>query len=107
MPHHLLGTVSPDMEFTAKDFRDFTVPVSTNSYLLLFSSFNFFCVPFENLIIILEDCVRESELIILRSYHVRIRIRILQSSINQTSGSVHIITYSIGKLQLLFSFVSC
>ncbi|ESQ51236.1 hypothetical protein EUTSA_v10016598mg [Eutrema salsugineum] len=27
VPHHLLGTVSPDMEFTAKDFRDFTIPL--------------------------------------------------------------------------------
>ncbi|CAN7060794.1 unnamed protein product [Brassica rapa subsp. trilocularis] len=25
--HHLLGTVSPDLEFTAKDFRDSTIPV--------------------------------------------------------------------------------
>ncbi|KAF8086411.1 hypothetical protein N665_0626s0003 [Sinapis alba] len=27
VPHHLLGTVSPDMEFTAKDFRDSTFPL--------------------------------------------------------------------------------
>jgi tRNA dimethylallyltransferase len=27
VPHHLLGTVSSDMEFTARDFRDFTVPL--------------------------------------------------------------------------------
>ncbi|XP_038895131.1 tRNA dimethylallyltransferase 2 isoform X2 [Benincasa hispida] len=27
VPHHLLGTVSPDVEFTAKDFRDSAVPV--------------------------------------------------------------------------------
>ncbi|KAL1203527.1 tRNA dimethylallyltransferase 2 [Cardamine amara subsp. amara] len=27
VPHHLLGTVSSDMEFTAKDFRDFTIPL--------------------------------------------------------------------------------
>ncbi|KAG7568263.1 IPP transferase [Arabidopsis thaliana x Arabidopsis arenosa] len=27
VPHHLLGTVSPDMEFTAKDFRDVTIPL--------------------------------------------------------------------------------
>lgn len=36
MPHHLLGTVSPDMEFTAKDFRDSTIPVSTNFLLFFF-----------------------------------------------------------------------
>lgn len=28
VPHHLLGTVSPNVEFTAKDFRDFSIPVS-------------------------------------------------------------------------------
>ncbi|XP_010521680.1 PREDICTED: tRNA dimethylallyltransferase 2 [Tarenaya hassleriana] len=27
VPHHLLGTVSPDTEFTAKDFRDSTIPL--------------------------------------------------------------------------------
>ncbi|XP_034222498.1 tRNA dimethylallyltransferase 2 isoform X2 [Prunus dulcis] len=27
VPHHLLGTVSPNMEFTAKDFRDFSIPL--------------------------------------------------------------------------------
>ncbi|KAG6585995.1 tRNA dimethylallyltransferase 2 isoform X1 [Cucurbita moschata] len=27
VPHHLLGTVSPDVEFTAKDFRDSAIPV--------------------------------------------------------------------------------
>ncbi|CAH8263927.1 unnamed protein product [Arabidopsis lyrata] len=27
VPHHLLGSVSPDMEFTAKDFRDVTIPL--------------------------------------------------------------------------------
>ncbi|CAH8306375.1 unnamed protein product [Eruca vesicaria subsp. sativa] len=27
VPHHLLGTVSPDMEFTAKDFRDSAFPL--------------------------------------------------------------------------------
>lgn len=28
VPHHLLGTVSPHVEFTAKQFRDSTIPVS-------------------------------------------------------------------------------
>ncbi|XP_076896125.1 tRNA dimethylallyltransferase 2-like [Bidens hawaiensis] len=27
VPHHLLGTISPEVEFTAKDFRDYAVPV--------------------------------------------------------------------------------
>ncbi|ONI01085.1 hypothetical protein PRUPE_6G120800 [Prunus persica] len=27
VPHHLLGTVSPNVEFTAKDFRDFSIPL--------------------------------------------------------------------------------
>ncbi|CAA7017552.1 unnamed protein product [Microthlaspi erraticum] len=27
VPHHLLGTVSPDTEFTSKDFRDNTIPL--------------------------------------------------------------------------------
>ncbi|XP_016648481.1 PREDICTED: tRNA dimethylallyltransferase 2 isoform X2 [Prunus mume] len=27
VPHHLLGTVSPNVEFTAKDFRDFAIPL--------------------------------------------------------------------------------
>lgn len=27
VPHHLLGTVSPDAEFTVKDFRDKAIPV--------------------------------------------------------------------------------
>ncbi|KAK2994411.1 hypothetical protein RJ640_009638, partial [Escallonia rubra] len=26
VPHHLLGTISPNVEFTAKDFRDTAVP---------------------------------------------------------------------------------
>lgn len=30
VPHHLLGTVSPTIEFTAKAFRDSAVPVSIN-----------------------------------------------------------------------------
>ncbi|GMP88591.1 hypothetical protein CsSME_00040519 [Camellia sinensis var. sinensis] len=28
VPHHLLGTISPNVEFTAKDFRDSVIPVS-------------------------------------------------------------------------------
>ena len=28
VPHHLLGTISPNVEFTAKDFRDSAIPVS-------------------------------------------------------------------------------
>lgn len=28
VPHHLLGTVSPNIEFTAKEFRDSAIPVS-------------------------------------------------------------------------------
>ena len=28
VPHHLLGTISPNLEFTAKDFRDSVIPVS-------------------------------------------------------------------------------
>lgn len=28
VPHHLLGTVSPNVEFTVKDFRDAAIPVS-------------------------------------------------------------------------------
>ncbi|KFK32383.1 hypothetical protein AALP_AA6G234100 [Arabis alpina] len=28
VPHHLLGTLSPYMEFTAKDFRQSTIPVN-------------------------------------------------------------------------------
>ncbi|KAL8214344.1 hypothetical protein R6Q57_003793 [Mikania cordata] len=27
VPHHLLGTISPIVEFTAKDFRDFVIPL--------------------------------------------------------------------------------
>ncbi|XP_058220613.1 tRNA dimethylallyltransferase 2 isoform X7 [Rhododendron vialii] len=27
VPHHLLGTISPDVEFTAKDFRDSAIPL--------------------------------------------------------------------------------
>ncbi|CAK9153843.1 unnamed protein product [Ilex paraguariensis] len=27
VPHHLLGTISPDVEFTAKDFRDYAIPL--------------------------------------------------------------------------------
>ncbi|XP_076930977.1 tRNA dimethylallyltransferase 2-like [Bidens hawaiensis] len=27
VPHHLLGTISPEVEFTAKDFRDYAVPL--------------------------------------------------------------------------------
>lgn len=27
VPHHLLGTISPSIEFTAKDFRDSAIPV--------------------------------------------------------------------------------
>lgn len=34
--HHLLGTVSPDVEFTVKDFRNAAIPVS-------FASFHAFC----------------------------------------------------------------
>ncbi|OAY38165.1 tRNA dimethylallyltransferase 2 isoform X2 [Manihot esculenta] len=29
VPHHLLGTVSPNVEFTAKDFRDSAIPLIT------------------------------------------------------------------------------
>lgn len=28
VPHHLLGTLNPNVEFTAKDFRDSAIPVS-------------------------------------------------------------------------------
>ncbi|ONI01083.1 hypothetical protein PRUPE_6G120800 [Prunus persica] len=35
VPHHLLGTVSPNVEFTAKDFRDFSIPIS--QYLSLYA----------------------------------------------------------------------
>lgn len=31
VPHHLLGTVSPNLEFTAKEFRDSAIPVSSNA----------------------------------------------------------------------------
>lgn len=27
VPHHLLGTISPNLEFSAKDFRDAAIPV--------------------------------------------------------------------------------
>lgn len=27
VPHHLLGTISPNVEFTAKNFRDSAIPV--------------------------------------------------------------------------------
>jgi len=30
VPHHLLGTVSPNVEFTAKAFRDSAIPVCLN-----------------------------------------------------------------------------
>ncbi|XP_010510731.1 PREDICTED: tRNA dimethylallyltransferase 2-like [Camelina sativa] len=47
VPHHLLGTVSPDLEFTAKDFRDFTVPlikeiVSRNHIPVLVGGTNYY-----------------------------------------------------------------
>ncbi|XP_010417925.1 PREDICTED: tRNA dimethylallyltransferase 2 [Camelina sativa] len=47
VPHHLLGTVSPDTEFTAKDFRDFTVPlieeiVSRNHIPVLVGGTNYY-----------------------------------------------------------------
>lgn len=35
--HHLLGTISPDVEFTCKDFRDAAVPVSLLHVLSLIS----------------------------------------------------------------------
>lgn len=31
VPHYLLGTISPNVEFTAKDFRDSAIPVSSLS----------------------------------------------------------------------------
>lgn len=36
VPHHLLGTVSPNVEFTAKEFRDSAIPVSFNPTIPLF-----------------------------------------------------------------------
>ncbi|KAI8573495.1 hypothetical protein RHMOL_Rhmol01G0282100 [Rhododendron molle] len=34
VPHHLLGTISPDVEFTAKDFRDSAIPALVSPFLL-------------------------------------------------------------------------
>ncbi|CAK9182088.1 unnamed protein product [Ilex paraguariensis] len=34
VPHHLLGTISPDVEFTAKDFRDYAIPALVSQFLL-------------------------------------------------------------------------
>ncbi|KFK30017.1 hypothetical protein AALP_AA7G206700 [Arabis alpina] len=47
VPHHLLGTLSPDMEFTAKDFRQSTIPLiedilSRNHIPLLVGGTNYY-----------------------------------------------------------------
>nr|XP_023871118.1 tRNA dimethylallyltransferase 2-like isoform X2 [Quercus suber] len=34
VPHHLLGTISPNLEFTAKDFRDSVIPALVSAFLL-------------------------------------------------------------------------
>ncbi|XP_040993241.1 tRNA dimethylallyltransferase 2 isoform X5 [Juglans microcarpa x Juglans regia] len=34
VPHHLLGTISPNLEFTAKDFRDSAIPALVSPFLL-------------------------------------------------------------------------
>ncbi|XP_065869311.1 tRNA dimethylallyltransferase 2-like isoform X2 [Euphorbia lathyris] len=34
VPHHLLGTISPNVEFTAKDFRDCAIPALVSPFLL-------------------------------------------------------------------------
>lgn len=42
VPHHLLGTISPSVEFTAKEFRDSAIPVCSIETLLVIGKFVLF-----------------------------------------------------------------
>lgn len=35
VPHHLLGTIPPNVEFTAKKFRDMAIPVRNFRYVFV------------------------------------------------------------------------
>ncbi|CAF1863115.1 unnamed protein product [Brassica napus] len=65
VPHHLLGTVSPDMEFTAKDFRDSAIPlieeiISRNHVPVLVGGTNYYIQALVSKFL-LEDSTEDSD----------------------------------------------
>lgn len=65
VPHHLLGTVSPNVEFTAKDFRDAAIPLineiwSRNQLPVLVGGTNYYIQALVS-IFLLDDSLEEMD----------------------------------------------